>query len=668
MALPINIDELLNGHTVEWDRIELKKGWNPEDVIHSLCAYANDINNWDGGYIIIGVEEENGTAKLPPFGLEPQQIDAIQKKIIELSNKISPGYIPVSQPYIKDDNHILIIWAPAGDNRPYKAPISLSEKKAERTYYIKRGSKTIKVQSGSDDERRLLELTARIPFDDRINQQATLNDLSLRLIQEHLKEVMSSLYDESIKIPFIDLCKQMKIAKGPDEFLRPTNAGLLLFNERPDKFFAGAKIEIVIHKGKVGKDYSEKIFIGSIVKQLRDALSFIDTNIIQEQVSKASLQAEAIRYFNYPYQAVEEALVNAVYHRSYERDNPVEVQILPDRIEILSFPGPMPPVDKNMLKKERVVAREYRNRKLGGFLKELKLTEGRGTGLPIIYSSLYENGSPPPEFETDDNLSYFLSIIKIHPLSQQFDKNSNKEEVKDKELIVNSLSDINTYLRLLVSQKRDEDKGLAIKTLEHIYSHLSLLGSQKGDKDKKSNYYFDFQALETINKWLKQYNYKKINELLSLIKPCIEQNSINILEFCMQARSREEIFKEIQLYNNTKNYNKHIKPLLSMGWILHSLANKLNSKNQQYITSETGKIILKNEFSGIKRTPIASSNIASVGYDIEKQILEVEFLHGAIYQYFDVPKEVYEELITAASHGSYFHYGIKDNFKHTKLK
>src|SRR5680860_1146005 len=313
MALPINIDELLNGHTVEWDRIELKKGWNPEDIIHSLCAYANDINNWDGGYIIVGVEEESGTAKLPPIGLEPQQIDSIQKKIIELYNKISPSYVPVSQPYSLGEKHILIIWAPAGDNRPYKAPVSLSEKKVEKAYYIKRGSKTIKVKSGSDDERRLLELTARIPFDDKINQHSTLNDLSLHLIQEHLKEVMSSLYDESTKISFADLCKQMKIAKGPDEFLRPTNAGLLMFNERPDTFFTGAKIEIVVHKGKVGKDYTEKIFTGSIVKQLRDALSFISTNIIQEQVSKASRQAEAIRYFNYPYQAIEEALVNAVY-------------------------------------------------------------------------------------------------------------------------------------------------------------------------------------------------------------------------------------------------------------------------------------------------------------------------------------------------------------------
>ncbi|MBK8054350.1 MAG: hypothetical protein IPK35_14080 [Saprospiraceae bacterium] len=50
MALPINIDSLVHGNTVEWGRLEFKKGWNPEDVIHSMCAFANDLHNWGGGY------------------------------------------------------------------------------------------------------------------------------------------------------------------------------------------------------------------------------------------------------------------------------------------------------------------------------------------------------------------------------------------------------------------------------------------------------------------------------------------------------------------------------------------------------------------------------------------------------------------------------------------
>ncbi|NOU16297.1 MAG: ATP-binding protein [Bacteroidales bacterium] len=115
-----------------------------QKVFYILFAYANDINSWDGGYIIIGVEEENGCAKLPPLGLDVSQLDSIQKKLIELSYNISPTYIPVSQPYLKDGKHILVIWAPAGDNRPYKTAISMSKKPKEKGWFIKKGSKTIK--------------------------------------------------------------------------------------------------------------------------------------------------------------------------------------------------------------------------------------------------------------------------------------------------------------------------------------------------------------------------------------------------------------------------------------------------------------------------------------------------------------------------------------------
>ena len=70
MALPININELLTGTTVEWERLEFKEGWNPLDVVQSICAFANDINNWGGGYIIIGIREKNGSPIRPPVGLK----------------------------------------------------------------------------------------------------------------------------------------------------------------------------------------------------------------------------------------------------------------------------------------------------------------------------------------------------------------------------------------------------------------------------------------------------------------------------------------------------------------------------------------------------------------------------------------------------------------------
>lgn len=614
MALPINIDELLHGNTVEWDRIELKKGWNPEDIIHTLCAYANDINNWDGGYVIIGVEEENGKAKLPPIGLHVQELDAIQKKLIELSNKLIPVYIPVFQPYLINGKYILVVFAPAGDNRPYKAPISLSEKRTERAMFIKRGSKTVKVKDASDDERRLIELTARIPFDDRINQTASLDDLSLRLIQNYLKEVRSSLYDESTKIPFAELCRHLMIAKGSDELLRPTNAGLLLFNEHPEKFFSGAKIDLIIHKNKVGKDYTEKLFTGSIIQQIRDVLQYFKTNIVEELITKSPKQAESIRFFNYPFQAIEEAVVNAVYHKSYERENPVEIQIHKDKIEILSFPGPMPPINQAMLKKQRVVARDYRNRKIGGFLKELKLTEGRGTGLPIIHSSMEENGSPPPVFETDENNTYFLCILPIHPLTPNAQYKRAIDETKYITKKINNLTEINTYLSLSVSEIGDRDK-------------------------------------EAIR--------KEINDMTKMV-----------LNYCTKPKSRDELFEKIGLYKNTKNFQNHIKPLIDLGWLYFTIPNKLTSRDQKYYTTDLGEkllvLISADSNSGIKRIPVASSNIAAVGYDKEAHILEIEFHHGAIYQYVDVPEKVYEELMSSPSQGAYFMNELKDKFKYQK--
>ena len=84
MALPVNLEQLLTGQVVEWARLECKAGWNEEGALHTICAFANDLDNWGGGYLIIGVAEQDGRLELPPAGLLPAQVDAIQKKLMEL--------------------------------------------------------------------------------------------------------------------------------------------------------------------------------------------------------------------------------------------------------------------------------------------------------------------------------------------------------------------------------------------------------------------------------------------------------------------------------------------------------------------------------------------------------------------------------------------------------
>ena len=82
-------------------------------------------------------------------------------------------------------------------------------------------------------------------------------------------------------------------------------------------------------------------------------------------------QAQAERFRSFPLAAIEEALVNAIYHRSYEEREPVEVRITPQELAILSFPGPDRSIRMKDLRAGRAISRRYRNRRIGDFLKEL---------------------------------------------------------------------------------------------------------------------------------------------------------------------------------------------------------------------------------------------------------------------------------------------------------
>ncbi len=494
MALPVNIEKLISGKTVEWERLEFKKSWNPEAVMHTMCAFANDINDWDGGYIIIGIAEDNGRPVLPPEGLEPEQLDSIQKKVIELCNRhMQPHYRPIIEPEAYEGKNILILWCPAGDMRPYNVPKNLGKEIKNKLSYIRSGSNSIEAKG--ENLRQLQELTARTPFDDRVNQKATLNDLDLGLIREYLQEIKSRLFDESHSMPFKDLCRQMHIVKGGSESLRPVNVGLMFFNPKPERFFNYAWIEMAIHKDESGRNFVEKTFKGPLNRQLTDALDYIRNNIIEEEVKKSSHKAEADRFYNYPYEAVEEVLSNAVYHKGYDQGNPIEVQIFPrESIEVLSYPGPVPPIDNQMLQLRRVTARHYRNRRIGEFLKELDLTEGKATGFPVIRNAMKNNGSPEPEFFTDEERTIFQAALKIHPwFTQQHPENRKhgKIHISSKDWNIQSLEDVDALLEYLLKEIYDQvraiDKSFQTASNQEGENSGAIGGTKEGTIDKSKS-------------------------------------------------------------------------------------------------------------------------------------------------------------------------------------
>jgi ATP-dependent DNA helicase RecG len=414
--LPLNLDDLLRQRTVEGDRIEYKAGWNPDAIVKTLCAFANDFENLGGGYVVIGQDSVDGKPVFPPVGLNDNQLDPIQRELLGHCNLIQPTYFPVLSVEKCQGKNLIVLWAPGGQNRPYKAPRAVTARTKEYHYYIRRFSSTVEVKPNSEDEQELLRLAATVPFDDRRCRQADVDDLRPTLLQAYLKEVGSELHKEASRMPLAELGRRMNIVDGADEFVKPRNVGVLFFHDEPRAFLPGAQIDVVIFpRGAGGGELIEKTFHGPLHEQVRDALRYLESNVIRERVVKHKDRAESTRTFNYPFPAVEEAVVNAVYHRSYEQREPVEVRVNPDGIEVVSYPGPDASIRPEALNGDKIVARRYRNRRIGEFMKELDLTEGRCTGIPTIRAAMAENGSPPPRFSTDDGRTYFLVELPVHP-------------------------------------------------------------------------------------------------------------------------------------------------------------------------------------------------------------------------------------------------------------
>jgi len=414
LILPVNIDDLLQCKGVESARIEFKAGWDAKttgsQILKTICAFANDLQNLNGGYIVIGVAEHNGCAVMPPSGILPEIIDLIQKWVRGNCNRIDPEYQPVFSPEVIGDKHILVLWAPGSDVRPHSAP---DGETGVKKYFVRIGSETVDAaKNGMLQE--LLQMTARVPYDDRRAQQAQIEDMRESKVREFLCDIHSGLLDEENTK---ELYRKLRIAVPVNGHDVPKNIGLLFFSENPEQWFTGIRIEVVQFAADAsGNVIEEKVFRGGIHEQLKSALTYLE-NISSAHLEKQSASFRVKGWVSYPIQALREALVNAVYHRSYESTRePVKVYLYPDRIEVISYPGPVQGIKPEHLSQLAPMPPvPARNRRVGEFLKELRLAEGRGTGLPKLFRAMRDNGSPDPRFDFDEERTYFRVTLPAHP-------------------------------------------------------------------------------------------------------------------------------------------------------------------------------------------------------------------------------------------------------------
>ena len=483
MAIPINIEDLLNKRKIESNRIEFKTGWNPVSIYHSICAFANDIDNLGGGYILVGVKEKNGIAERPVEGIPIEKLDSIQKQMVNLNHLIEPYYQPRISVEEVDGKYVLAIWVPSGTERPYTVPADVMAKLKKPVFYVRYGTSSIEAVGDTLDQLR--EISAKVPFDDRGNDNISYNDISLVQLRDYLVKVGSKLSNDVGRTPIEELLSNMNLLAGPIEQRRIKNVAAMMFCEQPDKFFPYSQVEIVFFpegRERNPDNMTEAPVIkGTVPHMIKAALDYLRNNVIKERIIKVRDKQEPIKYFNYPYAALEESVTNALYHRDYRLYEPVEITIEPHRISILSYAGPDRSISAEAIRLAKSLrSRRYKNRRLGDFLKELGLTEGRATGIPTIQAALEANGSPRATIETNNDRTYFLIDIPCHPtfIGEPFNIKTSSDET------ANELKDIL------------KDVYYVIK--EHPYETMAQLAERVGigeralkariDKLKKAGY------------------------------------------------------------------------------------------------------------------------------------------------------------------------------------
>lgn len=226
-------------------------------------------------------------------------------------------------------------------------------------------------------------------------------------VEDFSSEVVASYMEtreENLRIPSQKLWtlfhKNGFVADGGDQKHQvPTVAGLLLFGKQPQDFLVQCKLKVEVRKG--GKMKAEDI--GGPMLTLPDR-----TRIFLEEYGPTHTVIRGFRRNeepDFPWEAIREALMNAIVHRDYREGGRVIIQVSPDRF-IVKSPGlPLKPL--SLAKIRAYNAPPFsRNPRIADTFSRLKLMEERGWGLSRMRDQLVSRGFPPPQFSIEGG--YFV--------------------------------------------------------------------------------------------------------------------------------------------------------------------------------------------------------------------------------------------------------------------
>jgi ATP-dependent DNA helicase RecG len=245
---------------------------------------------------------------------------------------------------------------------------------------------------GQNEIRKLSLQSANVSWDSQICRDASLDDIDEEKVVWFVKKAR---FERNVTIesdtPLQEVLERLKLIKDGNL----CNASILLFAKYPSNFFMQAETRCARFKGTEPIDFIDmKLFNGSIIDQRENAVAFVKEHI---KLHAKIIGTDRVETWEYPLEAIREAITNAICHRDYEIASTVQVRIFDDRIEIWGVgPLPKPLTLKDLVKKHDSV---LRNPLIAKSLFMIKYIEQWGTGTNRIIEACINHGLPQPLFE-----------------------------------------------------------------------------------------------------------------------------------------------------------------------------------------------------------------------------------------------------------------------------
>lgn len=343
------------------------------EIVETCAAFASA----QGGRIYIGVRD-NGTV----VGVQ------IGKGTLEgLANDIAQNTVPKLVPAITTvqvaGQTVILVEAEENPTKPVSA--------YGRAY--RRSGRTNQVLAASEIAE--LYFTSRgVTWDETARTDATLDDIDAEKVRKFLSRARSERqWEIDAQTPVEPALRQLNLMKNG----QLTIAALLLFGKNPQRFLLQARMRCARFKGDDEVEFLDlKVIEGDIIQQVEEAMAFVRRNT--SMAAKIEGKLERTERWEYPPDAVREAITNAVCHRDYADSGNAVVRIFDSRLEVSNPGGLLAGMTVDDLKQPH--ESKPRNKLVADAFFLIKYIEQFGTGIRRIINDCQEAGVPEPEFES----------------------------------------------------------------------------------------------------------------------------------------------------------------------------------------------------------------------------------------------------------------------------